>query len=157
LILGLILACSLPAVAEQPAQANKQVLEQYFAAIGADLAAKRDSAISTLIELTPEEAEVFWPMKEAYDAELRKLFDARFELLGEFDAVHDKLTAETAAALAERSLKLDEQRTDLHRRYFKKMSEAISPVVAVQYLQLQGQFETMAAIKIATHVPLAVR
>ena len=30
-------------------------------------------------------------------------------------------------------------------------------VVAVQYLQLQGQFETMADLKIATHVPLAVR
>ena len=157
LILGLVLACALPAAAEQPAEANKQVLEQYFAAIGADLAAKRDSAISTLIELTPEETQLFWPIKKAYDAEFRKLLDARFELLGEFDAVHDKLTAETAAALAERALKLDEQRTDLHRRYFKKMSDEISPVVAVQYLQLQSQFETMADIKIATHVPLAMR
>jgi len=156
-ILGLVLACALPAAAGQPAEANKQVLEQYFTAIGADLAAKRDSALSTLIELTPDEAERFWPMKQAYDAELSKLFDARFELLGEFDAVHDKLTAEKASELAERALKLDEARTDLHRRYFKKMSEEISPVVAVQYLQLQSQFETMADIKIATHVPLAMR
>jgi len=157
LILGLALACALPAAAEQPAKANKKVLEQYFAAIGTDIAAKRDSALSTLIELTPEETQLFWPIKKAYDAEFRKLLDARFELLGEFDAVHDKLTAETATALAERALKLDEQRTDLHRRYFKKMSDEISPVVAVQYLQLQSQFETMADIKIATHVPLAMR
>lgn len=157
LTLGLVVACALPATGGQPAEANKQVLEQYFSAIGADLAARRDSALSTLIELTPEEAKLFWPMKKAYDTELNKWFDARFALLGEFDATHDKLTAETATALAERALKLDEQRTDLHRRYFKQMSEEISPVVAVQYLQLQGQFETMADLKIATHVPLAVR
>ena len=30
-------------------------------------------------------------------------------------------------------------------------------VVAVQHLRLQGQLETMADLKIATHVPLAVR
>jgi hypothetical protein len=152
-----VLTLAVPTAAEQPAEANKKVLEQYFATIGSDLAAKRDSAMSTLIELTPEESKLFWPMKKAYDAELKKLFDARFDLLGEFDAIHDKLTTEKANELAERALALDEQRTDLHRRYFKKMASEISAVVAVQYLQLQSQFETMADMKIASHVPLAMR
>ena len=154
---GVALACALPGLAGQPAEANKKVLEDYFRTIGTDLAARRDSAMSTLLQLNKEEAKVFWPMKKAYDKELNKLFDARFELLRDFDAVHDKLTATTANELADRSLALDNQRTELHRKYFKLMSEKISPVVAVQYLQLQGQFETMADMKIATHVPLAMR
>jgi len=157
LTVGVALACALPGLAGQPAEANKKVLEDYFKAIGTDLAARRDSAMSTLLQLNEEEAKVFWPLKKAYDKELNKLFDARFELLRDFDAVHDKLNAATANELAERALALDNQRTELHRKYFKLMSEKISPVVAVQYLQLQGQFETMADMKIATHVPLAMR
>jgi len=155
--IGIALACALPGLAGQPAEANKKVLEDYFQAIGTDLAARRDSAMSTLLQLDEAEAKVFWPLKKAYDKELSKLFDARFEMLGEFDAVHDKLTLEKANELAERALALDEQRTELHRKYYKLMSEKISPITAVQFLQLQGQFETMADMKIATHVPLAMR
>jgi hypothetical protein len=36
------------------------------------------------------------------------------------------------------------------------MSEQIGAVTAVQFLQLQGQFETMADLKLATAAPLAV-
>jgi hypothetical protein len=153
LSIGLALSAAPPA----DAQADKEVLQKYFQAIGTDLAKRRDSAMSVLIEMNDQESKAFWPLKQAYDAELKKIFEARFAVLDEFDGVHEKLTSEQATDLAERALAIDVSRTELHRKYFDLMSEKVSPVVAVQFLQLQSQFETMADMEIASRVPLAMR
>lgn len=156
-LLAALLLPTLPAAAQLDAPAKEEVLEKYLSAVGEDLGARRDSALLALLELSEGEKKVFLPLLQAYDEELSALFDARFEVLTEFSAVHDKLTAEKARELAERALDLSEKRTALHRKYFRLMSEKVSPVVAVQFLQLQSQFETMADLKLATNVPLAVR
>jgi hypothetical protein len=156
-LLAALVLLSLPAVAQMDAPAKEEYLEKFFEAAGQDLGARRDSALRTLLEISEEEKEVFLPLLKSYDEELSAIFDARFALLREFSGVHDKLTDEKAAELAGRALDLDEKRSALHRKYFRLMSEQVSPVVAVQFLQLQSQFETMADLKLATNVPLAVR
>lgn len=151
------LSLFVPAQAQQSAEANREVLGKYFEAIGSDLSARRDSAMSTLIEMNEQEKKAFWPLKKNYDQELKAIFNARFELISDFDKIHDKLNAENAARIAERAFEIDAQRSALHRKYFEQMSKQISPVIAVQFLQLQGQFETMADMKLASQVPLAVK
>jgi hypothetical protein len=158
--LALLAALSLPVLptaAQMDAPAKEEVLEKYLDAVGQDLGARRDSALLALLELDEEEKKVFLPLLKAYDKELDALFDARLEVLREFSAIHDKLTDEKATELAERALDIGDERTALQRKYFRLISEKVSPIVAVQFLQLQGQFETMADLKLATNVPLAVR
>ena len=65
----------------------------------------------------------------------------------------DRLTVDLANDLAARSFDNDAKRNDLHRRYYERISSEISPVIAIQYLQLQGQFETMFDMKLAANVP----
>jgi hypothetical protein len=156
-LLAALLLLTFPAAAQMDAPAKEEVLEKYLSAVGEDLGARRDSALLALLELGEEEKKVFLPLLRAYDQEFSANLNTRLELLREFSAVHDKLTAEKATALAERALDLDDQRSALHRKYFRLISEKVSPIVAVQFLQLQSQFETMADLKIATNVPLAVR
>jgi len=156
-LLAALILLSLPAAAQMDASAKADVLEKFFEAAGQDLGARRNSALQVLLEINEEEKKVFMPLLKSYDKELSALFDARFEMIREFAGIHDKLTAEKATELAELALDLDEKRSALHRKYFRLMSEQISPVVAVQFLQLQSQFETMADLKLATNVPLAVR
>lgn len=139
------------------AASQTQALEQYLKVIRGDLVAKRDSALKALLQLTENEAKMFWPLKEAYDADLKKLGEDRLELIREYGKVYDKLTPEKAQELAERSFALDEKRNALRRMYFKRISVGISPVIAVQFIQLQRQFETMGDLKVATNLPLAVR
>lgn len=140
----------------QAQDAGKEHLEKYFQAIGADLSARRDSAMSVMIQLDDEQKKAFWPIKKQYDEALRAIFMERFQLISDFDAVHDKLNASNSAKIAERAFALEDKRTALHRQYFKLMSEQVSPVVAVQYIQLQSQFETMADTKVGAIAPLAM-
>jgi hypothetical protein len=154
-LVGAVLALSL--VQPVQAQAPGQPLDEYIKIVRGDMAKRRDSALRGLIQLSEAEAKAFWPLKEAYDAELKELGEVDLKLIREFGKTHDKLSPEKATELAGRFFDLEEQHLALHRKYFKKISEEVSPVVAVQFLQLQRQFETMADLKLITNAPLATR
>jgi hypothetical protein len=155
--LGVLIAIALAVPAQGQTDADAKALEDYFKVVRGDIVKRRDSALRGILQLEEAEAKAFWPLKEQYDAELKKMSDVRLGLVREYAKVYDKLTAETANDLAARFLTLDEQRLALHRKYFKLMTEQVSPVIAVQFLQLQRQFETMADMKLATNAPLAVK
>jgi len=167
-ILGLgvlLFGTALALFSVQPAQAGEQaqtqtqdqLLEEYFEVLRGDLTMRRDSALRALIQLKEGEAEPFWALQKAYDAELSEIGEKRLELARKYAAHHDKLTAEQATGLAQKFLALDDERNALRRKYFDKIAADVSPIVAVQFLQLQRQFETMADLKVATNAPLAVR
>ena len=80
---------------------------------------------------------------------------ARRKLLTEYGQVYKELTPEVADSLAARILALDNDRIELHRKYLDLLAKEISAVVAVQFLQVQYRFETMADLKAASYVPIA--
>jgi len=141
----------------QDSSAETKALEDYFKVVKGDLTAKRDSALRTLVQLSDDEAKAFWPLVKAYDDEMAQQRKKRRALVEEFLGVYDKLTPDVANRLANTALDLDNARNELRRKYFDSMSSKVSPVVAAQFLQLQGQFETMADLKLATAMPLATR
>jgi len=159
LVIGTALACLVaqPARAEEETQAQVQTLEEYFKVMRGDLTARRDSALRVLVQLNEDEAGPFWALQKAYDAELAQISEKRLALMRKYGEHHETLTDEQATGLAEKFLALDDERTALRRKYLKQISADVSPIVAVQFLQLQRQFETMADLKVATHAPLAVR
>jgi hypothetical protein len=156
LLVAACLAAPLPGAA-QPEPAPGQTLEQYAKVLRWDLIARRNSALQALIHLNAEQGKKFQALKNDYDARLKKLADQRISLMEEFGKVHDKLGADQARDLANRFFKIEDDRNALRRETFERMSAQISPVVAVQFMQLQRQFETMADLKAATLVPLAIQ
>lgn len=149
------LVLSQPAHGEEQKAPASQSLEDHLKVVRGDVLQKRESALRTVIELDENQAKAFWPLKEQYDAELKKIGESREVLLREYVKVYQSLSAEKAADLATRSLKLDDDRNALRRKYFDLMSRKVSPVAASQFLQLQRQFETMMDLKVQTVIPLA--
>ena len=145
----------LGAVALQAQDEETKALEQLFQVAKGELTAKRDSALKTLVSLDREKEQAFWSLVGQYDKEMAEQRKERRALVEEFVAAHDKLTAAQAEKLADRVLDLDNARNEVRRKYFKRMAKEASPVAAAQFLQLQGQFETMADLKLATAMPLA--
>ena len=80
---------------------------------------------------------------------------ANQKLLKEWKGVYQKLTPEAANSIADRVFTLDEERVGLHQKYLGLMSEKVSTVVAVQFLQVQRRFEKMADLKASTYIPIA--
>jgi len=152
ILAGAALLVSTPARAADPAV---KALENQVEAMRGDVMERRESALKVLIPLDGEQATMFWPLKAEYDEELRKNGKAREALLREFVKAGATITAEQAKDIATRSLKLDEDRLQLRRKYFELMSEKVSPLASAQFLQLERQFETMMDFKLQAIVPLA--
>ncbi len=115
---------------------------------------RRDSAVQTLIKLDGDQAKTFAQLKSQYDAELKKIGEARGTLLREYAKVYKNMSPDQAKDFAIRSIKLDEERNNLRRKYFDLMSEKVSVLAAGQFLQLERQFETLMDVQTQSIVPL---
>ena len=155
LVIGGFLVLLPAARAQEPKDATPSYLEDHLKLIRGNLVERRESALRTLIKVDESQAKVLWPLKDQYDAELKKLAGSREALLREYVKAHPSLTPEVAKDLATRSLKLDEDRNNLRRKYFDLMSQKVSVLAASQFLQLERQYETMMDLKVQTAIPLA--
>jgi len=137
------------------AQSDAAAFDAHMSKVRKKVIQKRDSALNTLLEMNAEQDKAFWPLQRAYDKELNKLGKKDRALLREFSDVFDKLTAETARDISTRFFDLGRQRLELQQKYLEQISEEVSPVVAVQFIQLQRRFETELAMERMKYSPIA--
>jgi len=64
------------------------------------------------------------------------------------------MTNEKATELGESALDLEAERTALKRKYFEKIAKAMSPMVAVRFIQVENQLEALIDLQISAQVPL---
>ena len=132
-----------------------QALETHMQEVRKKAKQKRDSAIGVMLDMTTEQAKAFRPLMQEYDKELAKLGKSERELVREFNGIFGKLTAESAEAIGQKFFDLERKRLELQQNYLKRISDDVSPVIAVQFIQLQRQFETELAMERMKYSPLA--
>jgi hypothetical protein len=64
------------------------------------------------------------------------------------------MTDQKAEELAGRFFRWDENRTALKKEYFGKMAKALSPIRAVQFLQIDNKVNLLIDLQLAARVPL---
>lgn len=153
--LALPLVLTAPARSEEAKDPQMQALEESINLIRGDVSARRESALSTLIRLEGEQASAFRTLKQQYDLDVKKLDQERGALVREYAQVYKTMNKEKAAELAARTLQVDEQRNTMRRKYYDLMAEQVSPIAAVQFLQLQRRFDSMLDMKASTAIPIA--
>ena len=119
-----------------------------------DIRAGRTGMIAASMDLTPEQQEIFWPIYRAYADEQEKLLDRRIAMLKEFAGTWDQMDDTAANSIAEQSFAIQRTRLERRERYFKQMSEALNPVLAARFLQVDGQVSTLLDFEINQLMPL---
>jgi hypothetical protein len=112
--------------------------------------------IALNMDLTPADADAFWPIYEGYQKELSQL-NLRLVRLIESYGTHyrnNTLTDEIARKLTEESLAVDEGDLKLRRAYFNRLVKALSARKAARYLQLESRVHTQVRYELAANLPL---
>jgi len=128
--------------------------DDYLELLRSDLKADKVALLTEVMEFTPEQATIFWPIYREYDLQLSKLGDARIAVLKEYAANYETMTAEKAKELMDRSFKLEEDRLDLLKSYYGKVAKALSSVEAARFAQAEHQIQMLLDVQIASQVPL---
>lgn len=110
--------------------------------------------IATNMELTESEAKAFWPVYEAYQAELGKLGNRDSNLIDEFAANFGAMTDDMAKKLLDESLSIDSGYLKLRLSYLAKFRDVLPDTKVARYYQLENKIEAVLRYEQAKRIPL---
>jgi hypothetical protein len=148
MVLAAALAGPLPAQ-QGPAELQKAELER--------ITTEKKAWIALNMEMTPVEAEGFWPIYESYQKELNQI-NTRVVRVIETYAEHyrkNTLTDEAARKLTDEWLAVDEAELKLRRGYLPRLAKVLPARKVARYLQLEGRIHTQVRYELAANLPLA--
>jgi hypothetical protein len=129
-------------------------LTQWTQMLKEDLrATKKEFVTKGMITFTDEEAKRFWPIYDAYNAELGNFVDARVALIKAYSDEYDNMTDEKATELLTRRLSIEKQRVALDEKYRPKFATALSPRRLVRFYQIEHQLDVLIELQASAAVP----
>jgi len=106
------------------------------------------------MKLTESEANAFWPVYEAYQAELGKLRDREVKLIEKFAASHATMSDDAAKNLLDDSLSIDLDHQKLRQSYLAKFRGILSDTKVARYYQLESKINAFMEYELARRIPL---
>jgi len=107
------------------------------------------------LDLTEEESKAFWPVYDEFEGAMKKVTDARLELLNQYAEKYDALNEADAKQMLARRLELDKQAFTLQQKYAKKVQAVLPSMKALRYVQLQARIDNILAGNMYSLIPLA--
>jgi hypothetical protein len=130
-----------------PVFADDVTLDQFVKLLKTDLRAQAKEEIRLgMVTFTAEEAKLFWPIYDAYMAELGKFLDARVALVAAYAEDYDNMTDAKAKELLDRRFDQLKQRDKLEVKYRPQFAKALSPRRLVRFYQIQHELEVLIAM-----------
>ena len=150
-VLLLVLAASLaaPAIAQDEATSNMEILRQ-------KVAADKKLLIADNMNLTQAQAKGFWPVYDAYQQDLRRVNERLGKVIAEYAKAYNKSSVdnETAKRLLEEALAIEEAEVRLKRSYLPRLEKVIPATKVARYLQIETKIRALMHYELATQIPL---
>ncbi len=110
--------------------------------------------IATNMELTESEAKDFWPVYDAYQAEIEKLVKREGKLIEKFAANYETMSDDAAKAILNDALSIDMDHQKLRQSYLSKFRGVLSDKKVARYYQLESKIHAIIEFEIARRIPL---
>ena len=110
--------------------------------------------IATNMELTESEAKDFWPVYDAYQAEIEKLVNRETKLTEKFAANYETMSDDAAKMILDNALSIDMDHQKLRQSYVSKFRGVLSDRKVARYYQLENKIHAIIEFEIARSIPL---
>ena len=137
-----------------PAVAAADDLDKYVELLRADLRTAKTQIHTEALDLSEADGAKFWPIQREYETEFAKLGDQRIQLIKDFVANYDSLSAPMAKQLTDRAFKLESSRLALLKKYTDRIAKAVSPRVGARFAQVEAIINSLVDLQIRAETPL---
>ena len=110
--------------------------------------------IATNMQLTESETKAFWPVYEAYQADLGKLRAREIKLIEEFAANYETMSDDAAKNLLDDALSIDSDNLKLRQSYLSKFRGVLQDKKVARYYQLESKIDAVLEYEMAKRIPL---
>ncbi len=139
---------------ESPSSAQSPTPETYLELLRSDVRTSKVEILTEALALSEPQSKAFWPIYREYGTELAKLGDRRIAMIKAFAETYGSTTDEQATLFAKDWFALQSDRLKLRKNYFNKVSKAVSPLVAAQFIQVENVIGMLIDIQVAAELPL---
>jgi len=152
--LAVVLALVVPAVMLPVTASAQATPEAWLEMMRSDVRTDKTIAMGVALTLTAEEGEKFWPIYRAYTQNLSLIGDRRVALVKKFGEEYGSVTDESATTMASDWFAMESDYTKLLKKTHAKVAKEISPIVAVQFVQVENALNMLLRLQIAAELPL---
>jgi len=132
-----------------------QSVDDFIALMKVDVLAQKVDIISSVMNFTDEQADIFWPIYTDYAADQLALSDLRVANIKDFAANYDSLSESKADELINNFFTFQETRLNMNEDYYTRFSDALGATIAAKYMQLESELQLIIDLGVASNLPLA--
>ncbi len=134
--------------------AEQPNLDNYIQVLRSNVRAQRFEIIAQAMNFNDAESKAFWPIYRNYELAVDKLNDEKVALLKDYADNLDKMTPAKAKALTEKSFALQQQKTDLKRKFFAEFEKALPANRVAKFFQVDNRLDLLIDLQVAAQIPL---
>ena len=148
-LLSLLFFAVVPAKAEENLSSDYQILKE-------KIEADKKLLIASNMNLTEEEARVFWPVYDDYQTASQTLKKREGNIILTYANIYNAgpVDGEVARALLDEYLELKLSVIKMKQDFASRLYELIPAAKAVRYIQLENKIDAVQAFQISNGIPL---
>jgi len=119
-----------------------------------DIRSKKKQLIAANMKFTDPEAQKFWPVYDAYTADLVKINDTKYALIQQYLQTYTTMSDSEADSFVKRWIGVDESVAQLRLQYIPKFRSVLSAKNTVLFFQLERRIQMMVDMQLSSQIPL---
>lgn len=116
--------------------------------------ADRQAAVAGVLQLSPKEAEAFWPVYHQYRADLNQVADGLVRLVKEYAQSYPDVPADRATRLLKEWLALEKDLVSKRAKWLKKTGRILPPDKNLRFAQTESRLDLAVRLELAAGIPL---
>jgi hypothetical protein len=128
-------------------------IETYTDLLRTNVRDNKVQLLAVLMQFTPDEAAVFWPIYQRYNAQLTDLENKESSLVKEYAENSESMTDPKVDELAETLITLVRKRNDLLKDVYEHVKAKLGAKTAARFMQVEQQLLLITSLKLASELP----
>jgi hypothetical protein len=127
---------------------------EYVEMLKKDIQDESRRIVAENLTLTEEQADIFWPLYDEYDAAYDGLVNDRVKVIEDYMMNYYGLEEETGKELIAKSIELKQRAVNIQEEYINKMLEVLPISVVGKFFQIDNRIAAIIEIARLATVPL---
>jgi len=157
LALGVAFTAPRSSAVAQTQTASGVEVEKDLALLRKNLRSEKKQIVALNVPLTESEATKFWPVYDAYTADMSKQYDQFYELIKDYASKQKTLTDAQASDLLKRWSNVQLGLIQTRQKHIPIIEKAIGGRKAAHFFQIDRRLYGLMDLQIAHEIPLVIQ
>jgi hypothetical protein len=116
--------------------------------------ADKKLVVAEAMALTETESKAFWPVYDAYQADIAKVNQRTVKLVQDYAANYKAMTNDVAGKLLDEAIAIERDRAALFASYRPKFSAVLPATKVARYYQIENKIRAAINYDLAANIPI---